>query len=143
MQDGARRLSRRGLLREALRVAGGVASSATLVGTLGCGPVAPPAASTRPARSATATRPAASPGVAGTRSPLAVAADAPAIEAQDLVFQTNGATLMAYQARPRGATGPLPLVLVCHENRGLVEHVRDVARVSPSTAAIWAARWSC
>jgi carboxymethylenebutenolidase len=35
---------------------------------------------------------------------------------------------MAYQARLRSATGPLPLVLVCHENRGLTEHIRDVTR---------------
>jgi carboxymethylenebutenolidase len=34
---------------------------------------------------------------------------------------------MAYQAKPRGA-GPFPVVLICHENRGLNEHIRDVAR---------------
>ncbi|MBX6341713.1 MAG: dienelactone hydrolase family protein, partial [Thermomicrobiaceae bacterium] len=55
-------------------------------------------------------------------------ADDPAIEGRDITFQGNGATLMAYQARPRAASGPLPVVLVCHENRGLVEHIRDVAR---------------
>ncbi|TDK33265.1 dienelactone hydrolase family protein [Luteimonas terrae] len=33
-----------------------------------------------------------------------------------------------YLVRPDGATGPLPLVLVVHENRGLNPHIEDVAR---------------
>ena len=43
-------------------------------------------------------------------------------------FQGNGTTLLGYQARPRSATGALPLILVCHENRGVTEHIKDVAR---------------
>jgi carboxymethylenebutenolidase len=34
----------------------------------------------------------------------------------------------AYVARPAGATGPLPVVLVIHENRGLNPHIQDIAR---------------
>ena len=34
----------------------------------------------------------------------------------------------AYVARPAGAGGPLPVVLVIHENRGLNPHIEDVAR---------------
>ena len=33
-----------------------------------------------------------------------------------------------YLARPAGASGPLPTVLVVHENRGLNPHIEDVAR---------------
>ena len=33
-----------------------------------------------------------------------------------------------YLARPSAAAGPLPLVLVVHENRGLNPHIEDVAR---------------
>ena len=33
-----------------------------------------------------------------------------------------------YLVRPAGAKGPLPLVLVVHENRGLNPHIEDVAR---------------
>jgi carboxymethylenebutenolidase len=36
-------------------------------------------------------------------------------------------TLLAYLARPAG-DGPHSAVLVCHENRGLTEHIKDVAR---------------
>jgi len=33
-----------------------------------------------------------------------------------------------YLVRPAKASGPLPLVLVVHENRGLNPHIEDVAR---------------
>jgi hypothetical protein len=35
-----------------------------------------------------------------------------------------------YFVRPAGATGPLPGILVIHENRGLNPHIEDVARRS-------------
>jgi len=58
-----------------------------------------------------------------------VPANDPTVDGQDISFPAEGgATILAYQARPRGASGPLPLVLVCHENRGLSEHIRDVVR---------------
>jgi carboxymethylenebutenolidase len=60
-------------------------------------------------------------------SPLSVPPNDPAIEASDITFPGEGATIMAYQAKPTGS-GPCPLVLVCHENRGLTDHIRDVAR---------------
>jgi carboxymethylenebutenolidase len=34
----------------------------------------------------------------------------------------------AYVVRPKAAAGPLPAVVVVHENRGLNPHIRDVAR---------------
>ncbi len=34
----------------------------------------------------------------------------------------------AYVARPAGKSGPLPVVLVVHENRGLNPHIEDIAR---------------
>ena len=33
-----------------------------------------------------------------------------------------------YLVRPAGASGPLPMVLVVHENRGLNPHIEDIAR---------------
>ena len=38
------------------------------------------------------------------------------------------ATGQGYLVRPANASGPLPLVLVVHENRGLNPHIEDVAR---------------
>jgi carboxymethylenebutenolidase len=58
-----------------------------------------------------------------------VPANDPSIDGQDITFPgSDGATIMAYQARLKSSSGPLPLVLVCHENRGLTEHIRDVVR---------------
>ena len=37
-------------------------------------------------------------------------------------------TVRAYMARPRDAEGPLPAVVVVHENRGLTPYIEDVAR---------------
>lgn len=42
-------------------------------------------------------------------------------------FPGEGATLMGYLARPTGE-GPFPVILVCHENRGLTDHIKDVTR---------------
>jgi carboxymethylenebutenolidase len=43
---------------------------------------------------------------------------------------TDGATLVAYLAWPSDASGDRshPAVVVCHENRGLNDHIMDVAR---------------
>ena len=41
--------------------------------------------------------------------------------------QGNG-TVRGYLVKPTKATGPLPVVLVVHENRGLNPHIEDVAR---------------
>jgi carboxymethylenebutenolidase len=67
---------------------------------------------------------AATPGPAsgGTVSP-----DDPEIEAGSVEFPGEGATLQGYLARP-SAEGAYPVVLVCHENRGLTEHIKDVTR---------------
>jgi len=104
-------LSRRDLIRRVLSITGSVVATASLLAAAGA---------------ATA---GAAPAWQAARSPLSVPADDPAIDGQDITFPGNdGATIMAYQARPSAAAGPLPTVLVCHQNRGLNEHIRDVAR---------------
>ncbi|MGB7876056.1 MAG: dienelactone hydrolase family protein [Anaerolineales bacterium] len=60
-------------------------------------------------------------------SPATVAPDDSAIEAGPIEFAGEGATLMGYLARPSGE-GPFPVILVCHENRGLNPHIEDVTR---------------
>jgi carboxymethylenebutenolidase len=92
-------------------------------GSAAASPAASGSAAAKPAASGAA---AASPGA--PKSPISVAANDPAIDGKDVTFQGNGATLMAYEVRPKSASGPLPCILVCHENMGLTEHIRDVAR---------------
>lgn len=56
-----------------------------------------------------------------------VALDNPEIEARDIEFSTPQGMLYAHLAQPV-TPGPHPGVIVIHENRGLVEHIKDVTR---------------
>lgn len=124
------RLTRRELLARVLRIAGSVASAAAVLTAMGCEPsTSRPEAGASPAPSgpgpAATPTPGAAPGA--SRSKLSVGADDPGITASDVTFPGQGATLMGYMAQPKTG-GPFPALMVCHENRGLVEHVRDVTR---------------
>jgi carboxymethylenebutenolidase len=132
-QEG--RMSRRDVLKRL----GGLLGSAALASTFlaACAPPAPASApptaapATVAPTTAVTTAPAATiaPTAAATQASAAlnVAADDPAIEAMAVTFPGQGATIMGYLAKPKG-NGPFPIVLVCHENRGLLDHIKDVAR---------------
>jgi carboxymethylenebutenolidase len=128
-QDGL--MSRRDMIRRVLHITGSVAATVTVLTALGV--VSVPRA--------VAAQEAATPSPSAPRSPLSVPADDPRVVTQDITFPSGAATIMAYQAAPSGATpspaamaspaseaGGLPVVLVCHENRGLTDHIRDVTR---------------
>lgn len=110
--------------RQALKLLAGVTGSLALADMLlaGCTPttvaIAP---SGEPA--ATAAPPLSSIGP----GPTPEAAAGGAIIAGDLEFPGEGATLAGYSARPT-TDDRRPAVLVCHENRGLTEHIKDVTR---------------
>jgi carboxymethylenebutenolidase len=53
--------------------------------------------------------------------------DDPAVVAGIAEFPGSGARLAGYLARP-AKSGSFPVVLVCHENRGLTRHIEDVTR---------------
>jgi carboxymethylenebutenolidase len=68
--------------------------------------------------------------VAASATPLAsgtVSPNDPEIRAESVEFAAEGTPIAGYLARP-SAEGSSPVILVCHENRGLTEHIRDVAR---------------
>ena len=48
--------------------------------------------------------------------------------AERVSMQGTAGDLRGYLAKPAGVTGPLPGVIVVHENRGLNPHIEDVAR---------------
>lgn len=56
-----------------------------------------------------------------------VTANDPAILASAVNIPGVDAELMGYLARPASGE-PAPVILVCHENRGLTAHIQDVAR---------------
>jgi carboxymethylenebutenolidase len=59
-----------------------------------------------------------------------VAPDDMGIEAEEITYPSpNGhGEVKGYLVRPAGAAGPLPAVVVVHENRGLNPYIRDVTR---------------
>lgn len=57
-----------------------------------------------------------------------VAADDPKIKASDVTFPGSGGDMKGYLALPTDAAGKLGAVIVIHENRGLNDHIKDVAR---------------
>jgi len=114
--------------------------AAAPTGTAGMPTAIPPTAAPPTAAQATATPvpPTEAPSTAEppTEAPTAtteatgsvnVSPDDPAIQAGAVEFPGQDAVLKGYQARPNNSQA-VPIVLVCHENRGLTEHIRDVTR---------------
>lgn len=144
-QEG--RLSR----REALKLIGSVMGSAVLASSFlaACAPLPAEAPNTstllpatgQPAATGTAapaTQPAestASETPASVESPTPTAQAAGTVSPNDPAVSTmpvefpaqDGATIQGYLARP-AQDGNFPMILVCHENRGLTEHIQDVTR---------------
>lgn len=57
-----------------------------------------------------------------------VAVDDSRITAQDVTYPGASGDMKGYLVIPKSASGPIGSVIVIHENRGLNEHIRDVAR---------------
>lgn len=53
--------------------------------------------------------------------------DDPAVTASEVQIPAPDTTIMGYLARP-SSEGVSPVILVCHENRGLTPHIQDVTR---------------
>jgi carboxymethylenebutenolidase len=125
-----RQMSRRDLIRRAVLIMGSVPAAASALTILGCGSgddddAATPAPDTQPTQAA----PAVSPAIAATALASATTAANPAAgaNAREITFQGPASDLLGYIARPAQA-GTYPGVVVIHENRGLLDHFRDVAR---------------
>jgi carboxymethylenebutenolidase len=113
-----------------------MAAAITLMSALGCTAAELPAESDPlptaepPEKGPTATSgpdaPALVP-VPGAQSPLSVPEGDPAVATENVTFTSQGDEISAYLARP-AQDGARPAILVCHENRGQNEHIRDVAR---------------
>jgi carboxymethylenebutenolidase len=107
--------------REALSKLGYLTGSLVIANTLLAACAPPPTTAPTP----TSQPPA--PGASPTAASLSVSASDASIEASPVRFPGQGATLLGYLAKPKG-DGPFSIVLVCHENRGLTEHIKDVTR---------------
>lgn len=66
---------------------------------------------------------------AGCLTNVQVGENDPAVISQNLAIHGEGGRLFVYQSLPRDyASAPRPAILVVHENRGLNDHIKDVAR---------------
>ena len=126
-------IPRRELLRRVTLISGSAALAAVIVAA--CGPAAPASqASATPTAAAASPTPAptvgpfATPPAQATTDGVTVKPDDPRITvSKPDVKGTDGASLMAYMARPAG-TAKVPGVIVIHENRGQTPHIQDVVR---------------
>jgi carboxymethylenebutenolidase len=57
-----------------------------------------------------------------------VPADDSRLMAADVTYPGAAGEMKGYLVKPKDASGPLPSVIVIHENRGLNPHIRDIAR---------------
>ena len=127
-------LTRRQFVRRVAFITGSMTATIVTMGAIGCtrdelpSPTEPmptpqaPGASASPNAAAAGLTP-----VPGAQSPFSVPIGDPAVEASDVQFSSQGEQITAYLVRP-AQEGTFPAVLVCHENRGLTAHIRDVAR---------------
>jgi len=117
-------ITRRIFIKRLAYITGSMAATISVMSTLGCTaaelpaetnpmPTSEPAAGLVP--------------VPDAKSPFSVPEGDPAVEARDVSFDSQGDKITAYLARPV-ADGVYAAILVCHENRGLNPHIRDVAR---------------
>ena len=121
----ARRLGRRDLLRRVLLITGSIPLTAGALVALGCGGNSEPEPD--PEATATLVPPQATvPSTTGGVGPGVSQTD-PDIVLADVRFAGAASEILAYLARPKAA-GTYPGVAVIHENRGLVGHIKDVAR---------------
>lgn len=129
-------MTRRDALKRIGAVTGSLFVAQGILAACSPAPQTPSAAPSAPAAAATATMAPPAPMATSappspTAAPLAagqtISPTDPAIQATELRFPGKAGTLLAHLARPQGA-GPFPAVLICHENRGINEHTRDIAR---------------
>lgn len=94
-------MDRRAFMAELTRIAGSTAAATLLLSSVACNAAAQPR----------------------------VPADDARIRIQDLEWEVSpGRVYRGYNAAPAAAPAGLPVVIVVHENRGLNDHIRDVAR---------------
>jgi len=100
------RISRREFMRRAIMVTGSLAAANSLITTL----------------------------MPSSSHAAGVAPDDPAILTHNVQYKGKSTGISAYLARPVKA-GKYPGIVVIHENQGLTDHIRDIARRSWLTTA--------
>jgi carboxymethylenebutenolidase len=127
--------------REALKLIASVTGSLLMANSIlsACVPLteeategAPPPFNTSTAAPSSTGAPTAESAATGTMSASSapygtVMPDDPAVIASEVQFPSGDTNIMGYLARPSNVE-KAPVILICHENRGLTPHIQDVAR---------------
>ncbi len=128
-------MSRRDLIRRAVLIMGTAPAAAAALISLGCGtsndetPTATTSASgSSPAATSESTAASSATASGATASPPPGSPVANDLRTEDISIPGPGSTLLGYLAQPADAAKSYPGVLVIHENRGLNEHTKDIAR---------------
>jgi carboxymethylenebutenolidase len=129
------RLSRRDALKLIASVTGSLVAANSILAACAPAPVATettvPSTTNSPTSGPTSSSPtaesAATDASASGSTYGTVMPDDPAIIASEVQIPATDATLIGYLARP-ASEGVSPVILVCHENRGLTPHIQDVTR---------------
>ncbi len=133
-------ISRRTFIRKVAFVTGSMAATATAMVALGCSadelpnandpmpsPTTPAAAETRTA-TASPTAAATLIPVPNAKSKISVPEGDPAVVASDVKFASGNSEGGGYLVKPARSSSGMKAILICHENRGLTPHIKDVAR---------------
>lgn len=127
------RLSRRDALKFIVSVTGSVLAANSILAACAPPPEETATSITAPADETSASSaPTAQPVPTSASAPDApygtVMPEDPAIIASEIQFPaTDGTSLIGYLAQPSSGESS-PIILVCHENRGLTPHIQDVTR---------------
>src|SRR5688500_16242684 len=129
------RLSRREALKLIASVTGSLIAANSILAscapppeateTIAIPPTEPPA--TQPPTSDTPTPDSAATEAPGPAASGTVMPDDPAIVATEVEIPAADTNMLGYLARP-SSEGVAPVILVCHEHRGLTAHIQDVTR---------------
>ena len=120
-------ISRRELLRRVTLITGSLTATLAMLEVMGCGSEPSGATATPQARASSTPVPFATPPAQPDTDGVTVQPTDPRIRVETIsVKGADGAQLISYAARPRIA--PAGGILVVSENRGLVEHIKDVVR---------------
>ena len=114
-EDG--RISRRQMIKTVGQILGVAIVSPALLAALGCGNPGADVVEESEAAPVPESR----------TDGVTVKPDDPDIEVSDVEVPGEEGAIRGYLARPRGE-GPFAAILLIHENRGLTEHIKDVAR---------------
>ncbi len=135
-----RQMTRRDLMRRAVLIMGTAPLASAALLTMGCGDdddagdatATVPAAATT-AAATTGTPATAAPSATGAASAAAGASPSPtlvpvAVTTTEVKFAGPGSDLVGTLSRPTDTSKSYPGVFVIHENRGLTDHIKDVAK---------------